>query len=89
MKGQLCEGPKGGVRDLRIATGYVYKQRRQGQQARRNKRGEVDLRSSELAKYCKADFYIESVSITTNGSVREPNFFDSYSQYIDITLFVG
>lgn len=38
----------------------------------------------ELAKHCKADLHIESVSIVTNGSLVKPNFFDSYGQYIDI-----
>lgn len=38
----------------------------------------------ELAKYCKDDLHIESVSIVTNGSLVKPNFFDSYGQYIDI-----
>ena len=32
----------------------------------------------ELAKYCKDDLHIESVSIVTNGSLVKPNFFDSY-----------
>jgi radical S-adenosyl methionine domain-containing protein 2 len=39
---------------------------------------------SELAKYCKDNLHIESVLIVTNGSLVKPNFFNSYSQYIDI-----
>lgn len=38
----------------------------------------------ELAKYCKEDLQVESVSIVTNGSLVRPNFFDSYGSYIDI-----
>jgi radical S-adenosyl methionine domain-containing protein 2 len=38
----------------------------------------------ELAKYCKVDLDIESISIVTNGSLVKPNFFDLYGQYIDI-----
>jgi radical S-adenosyl methionine domain-containing protein 2 len=33
---------------------------------------------SELAKYCKDDIHIESVSIVTNGSLVKPNFFNPY-----------
>jgi radical S-adenosyl methionine domain-containing protein 2 len=33
---------------------------------------------SELAKYCKDDIHIESVSIVTNGSLVKPNFFNAY-----------
>jgi radical S-adenosyl methionine domain-containing protein 2 len=38
----------------------------------------------ELARYCKDELHLESVSIVTNGSLVKENFFDSYGRYIDI-----
>lgn len=38
----------------------------------------------ELAKYCKEELGIESVSIVTNGSLIRPKFFSTYGKYIDI-----
>lgn len=38
----------------------------------------------ELAKYCKEDLHLESVSLVTNGSLFKPQFLQIYGQYIDI-----
>lgn len=38
----------------------------------------------ELARYCKEELRLESVSIVTNGSLVKENFFDSYGRFIDI-----
>lgn len=38
----------------------------------------------KLAKYCKEDLALESVSIVTNGSKVRPQFLEKFGQYIDI-----
>ncbi len=38
----------------------------------------------ELARYCKNELGLESVSIVTNGSLVKPQFFEAYGQFIDI-----
>ena len=38
----------------------------------------------ELAKYCKTQLGLESVSIVTNGSLVKPSFLETYGEYIDI-----
>ncbi|KUJ14256.1 radical s-adenosyl methionine domain-containing protein 2 [Mollisia scopiformis] len=38
----------------------------------------------ELARYCKTDIGLESVSIVTNGSLVKPQFLETYGGFIDI-----
>ena len=38
----------------------------------------------ELAKYCKKDLKLESVSVVTNGSKVTSKWLDTYGQYLDI-----
>ena len=38
----------------------------------------------DLAKYCKQELQIESVSIVSNGSKAKSWFFDKYGKYIDV-----
>ncbi|RFU31046.1 hypothetical protein B7463_g5285, partial [Scytalidium lignicola] len=38
----------------------------------------------ELARYCKTELQLESVSIVTNGSVLQPKFLETFGQFIDI-----
>lgn len=42
------------------------------------------LHLGELAKYCKEDLKLESVSIVTNGTIVKSGFLKSYSQYVDV-----
>ena len=38
----------------------------------------------ELARYCKTELGLESISIVTNGSLVKPQFLDTYGRFIDI-----
>jgi molybdenum cofactor biosynthesis enzyme MoaA len=41
-------------------------------------------RVGELVRYCKETLHIESVSIVTNGSLVEENWFGRYGKFVDI-----
>ena len=38
----------------------------------------------ELVRFCKEELQLESVSIVSNGSLIEPNWFEQYGKYLDI-----
>ncbi|PQE05398.1 Radical S-adenosyl methionine domain-containing 2 protein [Rutstroemia sp. NJR-2017a BBW] len=38
----------------------------------------------ELARYCKTELGLESISIVTNGSLVKPQFLDKFGRFIDI-----